>query len=208
VIAAIVAPFAEAVRATAQPCTFLLIVPTLAAVLAAGARWQALVGAVFGGVLGGWLLADNRIVLDGAWLRLSGVVAIAAFVVLASPTARRVVPGAGRLDRPEAQAGVVAALTLLATMWWRPCVGAELGVILNGAQDGLAGELLPMAAYMVGALVPVAIVVALRYVVEPSDRVSSAVGWVFAIVGVVVAGSLVAGQHDDVVVTLTRWTLE
>ncbi len=205
---AIVAPFAEAVRATAQPCTFLLIAPTLAAVLAAGARWQAVAGALAGGVIGGWFVADNRIVLDGAWLRLSGLVAMAGFVLLVSPAARRVVPGAGRLDEPEAQAGVVGALTLLATMWWRPCVGEQLGIILNGAQHGLADQLLPMAAYMVGALVPVAIVVALRYVIEPSDHLAHAVGWVFAAAGVVVAGSLVAGQHDDVVVTLTRWTLE
>ena len=208
-LAAIIAPFAEAVRSTAQPCTFLLIVPTVAAVVAAGARWQALIGAVVGGVVGGWMLADNRVVLDGSSLRLSALVVIVALVLLASRRARAAFPRAGRhLDRPGVQAVVVGGLTLVATMWWRPCVGEQLGVILNGAQDAPAGQLLPMTAYILGALVPVAIVAAARYVVEPPRRVVDAFGWAFAFVGIVVASSLAAGQHDDVVVTLTRWTLE
>ena len=208
-IAAIVGPFAEAVRATFQPCTFLLIVPTLAAVIAAGARWQSLVGAATAAVVGGWVLADNQILLDGAWLRLSALVAIGLLVVLASRTVRHTIPGVGRrLDHAWAQAGVVGLLTFMATMWWRPCVGEELGVILNGAQVGVAGQLLPMAAYMLGALVPVAAVVAARYAIEPSERLVVPVSWVFAVIGIVIAGSLAAGQHDEVVVALTRRTLE
>lgn len=208
-IAAVVGPFAEAVRATIQPCTFLLIVPTLAAVVAAGARWQALVAATIAGVTGGWVLADNRVLLDGAWLRVSAVVSIGLLVVLVLATGPWSPPVIDRhLGGAWARAAVAGALTFAATMWWRPCVGEELGVILNGAQDGLAGELLPMAAYMLGALVPVAVVVAVRYAAEPSQRLVVATGWMFAAIGVVVAGSLAAGQHDDVVVTLTRWTLE
>lgn len=208
-IAAIVGPFTEAVRATIQPCTFLLIMPTLAAVVAAGARWQGLVGASGAAVVGGWMLADNQVVLDGVALRVSGLAVIVVLVLLASRTAKDAIPRVGgHLDGAWVQAGMVGGLTLLATMWWRPCVGAQLGTILNGAQDGLADELLPMAAYMLGAMVPVAIVVAAMYAIEPPRRLSNAIGWVFAVTGVVVAGSLVAGQHDEVVVTLTHWTLE
>lgn len=207
--ASIVGPFAEGVRATFQPCTFLLIVPTSAAVIAAGARWQPLVGATIAAVAGGWLLADNRILLDGAWLRLSALVAIGLLVVLVSRTGRSTVPVVGRrLDHAWAPGVVVAVLTLLATMWWRPCVGEELGLILNGAQDGLTVQLVPMAAYMLGALVPVAVVVAARYTIEPPGRLALPVSWVFAVIGIVVAGSLAAGRHDEVVVALTRWTLE
>jgi len=159
--------------------------------------------------VGGWLLADNEILLDGIWLRFSGLLAIVMFVLVVSPAARGVMPRAGRpLGDGWMQAGMVGCVTLLATMWWRPCVGEELGVILNGAQDGLVGQLLPMAVYMLGALVPVAIVVAARYAVAPSRQLSTVLGRTFAAVGVVVAASLVAGRHDDVVVTLTRWTLE
>ncbi len=80
--AAVTGPFAEAVRATVRPCTFLLIVPTLAAVVAAGARWQALVAATGSGVVGGWVLADNAFVLDGTRLRLSAVAAVVLLLVL------------------------------------------------------------------------------------------------------------------------------
>ena len=93
-------------------------------------------------------------------------------------------------------------------MWWRPCVGEELGTILNGAQHGIGEQLVPMAAYMLGALTPVAMVVAIRYALDPPDRWLRPVTWVAASVGIVVAASLAAGQHDEVVVTLTRWTLE
>ena len=72
-LAAMIGPFAEAVRATVQPCTFLLIVPTTAAVVAARANWQALVGGTAAAVVGGWILADNSVLLEGAWLRLSAL---------------------------------------------------------------------------------------------------------------------------------------
>ncbi len=98
-------------------------------------------------------------------------------------------------------------LTFFATMWWRPCVGEELGLIVNGASDGLAGEPVPTAACMSAALVPVSVVVAIRHATEPSGRVLLPITRLFAVVGIVVAGSLASGQHDEVVV-LTRWTLE
>lgn len=211
-IAAVVGPFAEAVRSTFQPCTFLLIAPILAAVLAARARWQALVGAIVGAVVGGWILIDNRWILDGWSLRVSAVlVATALTAIVMSPTDADDTDGAGgrrfRLAGP-ARWSAVGVIAVIATMWWRPCVGSELGAILNGAQDGRAGQMMPMAAYMLGAMVPVAVVVALRHAVEPPERVLAAITQAGAAAGVIVAVFLVTGRHDDVVVTLTRWTLE
>lgn len=211
-IGAVVGPFAEAVRATFQPCTFLLIVPILAAVVAARARWQALVGATVGAVVGGWILIDNRWILDGWSLRVSaGVVVALLGAIVMSPTDAADTAGAGgrrlRLPDPARWTGV-GLIAVIATSWWRPCVGPELGSILNGAQDGLAGQMIPMAAYMLGAMVPVAVVAALRYAVEPPERALTAITRAGAAAGVIVAVFLVAGRHDDVVVTLTRWTLE
>lgn len=208
-IATVIGPFAEAVRATAQPCTFLLIVPTMTAVVACRARWQALVAAVLAGILGGWVLIDNRWILDGWLLRVSATLVIALLVVVASQRLRSSIPRvAGGLEHDVSLAGIVAVITFAATLWWRPCVGEELGRILNGAQHGTVGQLIPMTAYMLGALVPVAAVVAVRYAVQPSERMLEPIVWVSAALGVVISASLVAGRHDDVVVALTRWTLE
>jgi cytochrome c biogenesis protein CcdA len=209
VIAAVIGPFAEALRATFQPCTFLLIVPTLTAVVAARAGWRALAAATIAAVLGGWILMDNRWILDGGSLRFSAVLVVALLVLVTVPAGRGRMRALDRVFRRESgRAATAGAITLIASLWWRPCVGEELGAILNGAQNGLGGQLVPMTAYMLGAMLPVALVVATRYAADPSERVLSAATWIAASVLVVVAASLVAGQHDEVVVTLTRWTVE
>ncbi|MEO6651240.1 MAG: hypothetical protein ABIP17_01115 [Ilumatobacteraceae bacterium] len=207
-IAAIIGPFAEAVRATVQPCTFLMIVPTATAVIAASARWQALVAAVAAAIVGGWILADNEFLLDGAALRWSAVVVALALVALLLPLLRERVPIPTQLmGRPWTQAAIVAFVVLVATQWWRPCVGRELGNVLSDAQFDLVGQLLPMAFYMLGVMVPIAALVALRYLVEPAERWQAALSGVAGTVGVVIALFLVAGRHESVTVTLTRWTL-
>ena len=91
----------------------------------------------------------NVVALTDTQLRVSGLLAAGAVVALI------VAPYVGWLtwcaDR-RVQTGVAGGLAFLGTLWWRPCVGEELGVILTGAaNDGLAGELLGMAAYMAGA---------------------------------------------------------
>lgn len=206
---AVVGPFAEGVRSTFQPCTFLLIVPTITVVITARARWQALASALGAGIAGGWVLVDNRWILDGWTLRASALLVAALLVLLVVP---RVRDGATRLglpaDRPWLDVATVGVVTFTATMWWRPCVGEELGAILNGAQRGLAAQFAPMAGYMVGSLIAVIVVVVVRHAAAPSDRLIVMAARVAAALGLVVAVSLVAGQHDDVVVTLTRWTLE
>jgi cytochrome c-type biogenesis protein len=193
VIAAVVGPFAEAVRATVQPCSFLLIVPAVTAVAAARASWQALLWVAGATVLGGWALVANEWILDGWWLRLSAVAVMVGLVALAAGWEH---------------AWVAGAIAVIASQWWRPCVGDELGAILNGAQDGIAGELVPMTAYMFGVTLPVAAIVAVRYAFEPPPRLLTQCTRVFAAIGVVIAGFLVAGRHESVTTTLTRWTLE
>lgn len=206
-LAAMIGPFAEAVRATAQPCTFLLIVPTTAAVVAARANWQALVGGTAAAVVGGWILADNSVLLEGAWLRLSALAVVIAMAMLVVPFHRLTDRFTGPVS-PWVRSGIVAFVVLVASQWWRPCVGNELGTVLSAADSGLAGQLAPMAAYMLGAMVPVAAIVAIRYAVEPGTRALTVCAGGGAFVGALVAAFLVAGRHESVVVTLTRWTLE
>ena len=196
-------PFVEAVRATAQPCTFLLIAPMAIAVVCARARWSALLAAVGAAIVGGWLLAANWFLLDGAMLAVSAIVVIVLLGVLAIPQVGRRWP---IVAEDRSRAAIVGTVTLVATMWWRPCVGSELGSILTASQDGVSGELFPMAVYMIGASVPV-VAIALAYAaVEPSERYADALSWAAYAGAIVVAGSLALGQHDQVVVALTRWT--
>ena len=83
-------PFVEAVRATTQPCTFLLIAPSAIALVCARANWRSLLAALAAAIVGGWLLVANRFVLDGLWLNASGllVIALLAAIVVPQPTRR------------------------------------------------------------------------------------------------------------------------
>lgn len=195
-------PFVEAVRATWQPCTFLLVVPVTATAVVVGNRWRSLVAILIAAIVGGWLVAANWFVLDGVLLRLAALGAALALVAAVLLRARDRVPASER-----AAASVAGAVTLLATMWWRPCVGDELGSILTGAQRDLGGELWPMALYMIGAMVPIMIVALAQHAIRPTERAQRIGTRVALGVGLAVMSSLVGGQHDRVVVTLTRWTL-
>jgi hypothetical protein len=195
--------FSEAVRATTQACTLLLLAPVLAVVIATRCRWQSLVAAVVAAVVGGWVFAANSLVLDGFQLRVSAVIVLAALVlILIGPRHQRL----GWATDVRVQTLAVGVVTFLAALWWRPCVGTELGVILTGAHKGLAGELPGMTAYMIGAMAPVALVVLLARTVAPQERALTAASWVGATLGIVIAGALVIGRHDEVVVTLNRLT--
>jgi hypothetical protein len=160
------------------------------------------VAAVGATIVGGLLLASNWFILDGWQLQVSAGVAVAAIVaVAAAPFDDRLIS----LRNDRVAAPVAAGVSLLATMWWRPCVGEELGAILTDAQTGLAGQIPGMTAYMVGSMLPVLIVALAVNVVGPVARQRAAVG--SGVVGLVVVGALAVGRHDSVVVTLTKWTL-
>ena len=135
---------------------------------------------------------------------VSGLLAAAAVVLLI--VAPYVVQLHWAADR-RVQAGFAAGLAFLGTLWWRPCVGEELGVILTGAaNDGVAGELLGMAAYMLGAMVPVVIVALVVRAIDPSER--STVWLSSATTGLVVmlGAALASGNYGELVATLTEWS--
>ncbi len=94
----------------------------------------------------------------------------------------------------------------MATLWWRPCIGEELGAILTGARAGLLGELPGITAYMLGAMVPVLAVVLVVRAIDPSPMATRRAGWSAGGVGLAVAAAVAVGRHDELVTTLTRWT--
>ena len=196
--------FAEAIRATTQPCTILLIAPALFAVLATRGRWRPLVGTLVGAVVGGWLFMANVVALSDAQVRASGLVAAAVVIALiVAPHVRWLQWAADR----RVQTAAAGGLAFLGTLWWRPCVGEELGVILTGAaNDGVAGELLGMAAYMLGAMTPVVIVALVLRAIDPSVRQTVWLASATTGLAVMLGTALAFGHYDELVATLTDWS--
>lgn len=211
-------PFTEAVRSLTQPCSLLVVAPIALVVAVSRGRWQALVAATIGAVVGGWALAGGWLSLSGFGLQLSAAVVVVVVLALGLAAAsvqrdrrdRTDTPlerGLDRIERPASQAAGVGVVAFIATLWWRPCVGVELGGILTDSQESLTGELLPMAFYMIGLVAPAA-AVALTFAAArlPYD-VARVVSSGAAAACLIIAASVLVGQHDEVVVALTRWTL-
>lgn len=195
--------FFEAIRATTQPCTLLLLTPPIVIAIITRGRWTAFATICIGGVLGGWLFIANVVALDGWQFQLSGALAVAAIgLVLTAPS----VPQLHLAATPGAEAAIAGIVAFVATLWWRPCIGEELGVILTGARSGVGGELPGITAYMLGAMLPVLAVVLLVRAIDPSPVAARRAGRVAGATGLVVAGAVAVGRHDELVTTLTRWT--
>ncbi len=197
------AAFAEAIRATTQPCTLLLLLPAIVMAILSRGRWPAFAAICVGAVLGGWLFIANVIALDAWQLQLSGAF-VAALIALAL-----VAPYVHQLNlaaTPGVQSATAGVVTFVATLWWRPCIGEELGAILTGARAGVPGELPGITAYMLGTMVPVLAVVLVVRAIDPSPTTTRRLGWCAGGVGLVVAAAMAVGRHDELVTTLTRWT--
>ena len=197
------AAFAEAIRATTQPCTLLLLLPAVVMAIVTRGRWTAFAAICVGAVLGGWLFIANVIALDGRQLQLSGVLVVTAigFAMLAP-----VVQQLNWAATPAAQAAIAGVVSFVATLWWRPCIGEHLGAILTGARTGVLGELPGITAYMLGTMVPVLAVVLVVRAIDPSPTAARRIGWSAAVVGLVAAAAVALGRHDELVTALTRWT--
>ena len=197
------ASFAEAIRATTQPCTLLLLLPAIVMAIVTCGRWLAFAAICVGAVLGGWLFVANVVALDGWQLQLSGLLVVTAIgLALIAPAVRQLNWAA----TSGAQAALAGVVTFVATLWWRPCIGAELGAILTGARTSVAGELPGITAYMLGTMVPVLAVVLVVRAIDPSPMATRRIGWCASGVGLVVAAAMAVGRHDELVTTLTRWT--
>jgi len=192
---------AEGLRAVAQPCSLTVLVPVVFAAIAARGRWAAVGGALLAGVFGGWVYVAGWYQPGDGAEQLSGVVMLAGLVGLVVATWRELaVP-------PAATAAIAAGVTLIATTWWRPCVGPELGAMLTRAPGNPWSQLLPTAAFMTGMLVPVLVVGLLATLWPLPTRVAGPVTAGGAVVAGVLAGAVALGHRDAVVSELVRLTL-
>ena len=195
--------FFEAIRASVQPCTLLLLTPALVMAIVTQGRWSAFAGICVGAVLGGWLFIANVVALDGWQLQVSGVLVLAAIALVLFAA---VVPQLRWAASTGAEAAIAGLVAFLATLWWRPCIGEALGVILTGARSGVGAQLPGIIAYMLGAMVPVLAVVLVIRTIDPSPVWAQRAGWTAGAIGLVVAAAVAIGRHDELVTALTRWT--
>lgn len=198
--------FVEGVRSIYQVCHLVILAPVALTILAARGRWQAVAGAVLGVIVGGWIFVSGWFgSITDTELRVTALIVIAGVLALALP---RIFSDSIRttLESPLTAAGIAGGIAVLVTQWWRPCVGVELGSILTNAPDDPFGQLLPTIGFMLGISIPL-IVIGLVYAVwQPARGVAGKVGWAGAALCVLLAVSVVAGQHGEVVSRLFQWS--
>ena len=201
--------FVEGTRSIVQACHLVILVPVAMLVLAARGRWQASVGAVVGIVLGGWVFATRWLVLDDAQIRWSSLLVLLIAVGLgASFVAERRSPDFDPDARPVVwgAAAAVGVGAFVTTTWWRPCVGSELGDILTNAPDRPWAQLLPAAGFMLGVSLPIVLLGLGLAAWQPGHAATRRFALAGTTCGVVLAASVLAGQHGEIVATLFDWS--
>ncbi len=195
--------FTEALRATTQPCTLLLVLPPLLMAIVTRGRWISFAATCVGAVAGGWLFIANVVSLSDIQLQISGLLVGAAVTVLiAAPH----VPTLAWSTDSRVGAAVAGGVAFVATLWWNPCVGDELGAILTASPNGVVAQLPGITAYMLGAMVPVLAAVLVIRTIDPSERGARRASVVAGVGTEIIALTLAVGGHDELVTTLTAWT--
>jgi hypothetical protein len=195
----VIAAFAEAIGDLALPCTLTLVIPGVAASLSARSNPLAVA------------LSSAVGMTAIGWLRITGQIASQPTVWVAVGVGLLVLVGFGALHatetRPAQRSTAGAVVGGSAAAIWTPCVGEELGAILNRGVDDPIGVLLPFVAFIVG-ISTVAIAVALaRIAFEPPARLTRAMSMVGTVAGAGIALLLASGVYSDVVARLVIWSL-
>lgn len=202
--------FVEGVRSIGQACHLVILVPVATMVVAARGRWEATVGAVAGMIVGGWIFVTRWYVPGELALRGSAVVVIALLAALAIAATTLAARRGLRWTAPGATpigVGAVAAIgAAIVTQWWRPCVGRELGDILTEAPDQPFAQLPATVGFMAGVATPVVLLGLALRVWPPSTDAGRRAGLVAASLGAVLAGSVLAGRHGEIVARLVEWS--
>lgn len=151
------AVFGEAIAAVTASCNFGVVIVAIAAVLAGRGDLRVVGAVVVAALVGGWLFAADVTLPIG---RFGGsvvhTIVLAALIIGVFLAHRRVWVAAGLAGLAE----------VLATVWWRPCVGRELAAIINRGSDAFGSTAFGMALYMLGLLTPAIAVAAVAFLVK------------------------------------------
>lgn len=174
---------AEGVESIKLACSLVLLIPALGVVLM-GRRRVWLVPA--------WIVSASLI----AWLRFTGWFTPEAsgwFHILVGIALAGLAIVAWKKDRLETDLAATVGVAFLAGWTWIPCVGSELGDILNNARANPWAELVPTFIFMIGLFVPLILLSALD-IAWPKFGEITEVPWVrtTGLVIVFAVGGLVA----------------
>ena len=193
------ATFLEGVGSIGVACTLAALVPGVALVLVARkARLTVALFYLLGATLLTWARAAGHwnVELSGAVVFVAAALVAGAFVLAYRAKRAASLPATG--------SGMVAGA--LAGWLWRPCVGPELGEILNNTDTEGARTLGLMLVYMAGALLPALLLAVLPHAVPSAKRFLDRlpVAAVGGAVGVAYAVTVATGRYDDLIGELYR----
>ena len=196
---ATMATFLEGVGTITQACTLVVGLPGLALVLVArrGRLTIALTYPFMAAVLMWAQAAQHWSLVSRGWIVIG-----LGFLVAATFVAAKTAQSADQ--RRLIAAGAVGGA--LAGWMWLPCVGTQLGDILNNATTQGPRTLALMVLYTIGATLPVLLLALLSHAVPASEkvlnhRVVEATGMGF---GALYAITVSIGRYDDLVGELYR----
>ncbi|MDE0268571.1 MAG: hypothetical protein OXI96_06000 [Acidimicrobiaceae bacterium] len=193
------ATFLEGVEGIGAACTLVVLVPAVALVLVArNARLMVAVCYVVGAVVLVWarVVGYWDIGLSGLVMPLAAALVVGAYVFAYRSTGP---------DSPSATgAGMVAGA--LAGWLWQPCVGPELGDILNNAATESVRSGALLLVYAAGALLPALLLALTPHALPKAKQILDRLPVVVlgAAVGVVYAATLAVGRYNDLIGELHR----
>ncbi|MEM9563612.1 MAG: hypothetical protein AAGA93_13385 [Actinomycetota bacterium] len=189
---------AEGFESAVLPCSLILLVPGAAVGLTARAAAVPAIAAYTTGVLAmSWLRFSER-GGDHPALLVAGALMLATILLL--------VPLISRLDLAALPAGLLAGGATAEL--WRPCIGPELGRLLDTLPAEGFGGLGWLALHLVGVLAPLGLLAALHHLTP--DGILERLEPVWAVAGglllAVLSVATAVGLQDDLTGRLLEWS--
>lgn len=200
----VLALFGEGFEAALLTCSLVLLIPGAALALAARkAVIPALAAFVVGVLALSWLRFSDR---GGGYPDLL-IAAVLVLAVIALFVPFIIAPFTKDADLASVPAGLLAGGA--AAELWRPCVGAEFGVLLNELPGRGVSGLGLMAVYLIGALSPLVVLGAIHHLLP--ERILDKLETVWVVIGggllALLALATAFGLHESLISKLFEWSV-